>query len=277
MTMPRGGGRAGGGSRDHGPEAWDDNEQAPINHATKPPPTFPAVKLPILKPLSPAEVASVDKFLEFRNRTRRGPLFATLDPSSLTDKNGKVQPRAGFDPFNDQEAYTSKFQKKKRTVPDVASQDFALQLFPKELWVVLDPKRKNPLWKTVDPADFEPVRTRKRKRRLSTAVENTKDENNKNAEEDSGEESDVVATGRRKAAKGESRSKQRRGMDAEDDYPEGERDADDDGEPDDEPQDSDFEESEDEDNDYNAEQYFDDGDNDGMDDDGGGGGDDYYQ
>ena len=272
--MPRGG-RFGGGKKQQGPEAYDDEEPVITPNSHKPKPTFPEVHFPTPKPLNHSELASVNRFLEFRNRTRRGAFFATLDPSSLTDENGKVAPRAGFDPFNDQDAYSSRFQKKKRTVPDVGSHDFDLQLFPKELWTVLDPKRKNPLWKTTDPAEFGDVKPRKRKRRFS-ATEVEARPGDAAEPEDSGEDSDAIVTGRRKATaaksrKGEPASKQRRGLDAEDDYPEGDRgDAEEDVEGDDEPQDSEFEDSEDEDNDYNAEQYFDDGDDDGMDEDGGG-------
>ncbi|KPI40190.1 uncharacterized protein AB675_11495 [Cyphellophora attinorum] len=276
--MPRGGGRGGGRKQGNEPEAYDDEEPTPIAGTTiKPAPTFPPLYQPIPKPLSTIEVASVNAYLNFRTRSRRGPFFATLDPSSLTDENGKVRPRAGFDPFNDQERYTSRFQKKKRTVPDVAGQEFALQMFPKELWLSLDPKRTHPLWKTVDPAEFEMVKSRKRRRRLS---DTGGPRDGTPAVENSGDESDGVVTGRRKlnaakSRKGEPASKQRRGLDAEDDFPEDSREADDDADVDMEAQDSEFSESEDDDNDYNAEQYFDDGDDDGMEDDGGGG-DDYY-
>lgn len=280
--MPRGGGR-GGGARKQGPDlAWDDEEPTPIFLANKPAPTFPEIAFPIPRPFSHSELDSIDKYLSFRARARNGPYFAALDPSSLTDDNGKVAPRAGFDPFNDQEAYSSRFQKKKRTVPEVNGNIHALQLFPKELWPVIDPKRKNPLWETLDPAELNGMKTRKRKRRPSATAEVRPEA--ADGEDDSDADSDAVVSGRRKqkteqTRKREKDAKQRRGLDAEDDYPEGEPNADEEGEGEDEPEDSEFDESEDEDNDYNAENYFDGGDDDDMgggDDDDGGGGNEWY-
>lgn len=278
--MPRGGGRFGGGGRNQGPEHWEDEDGAPIVTGVKPAPTFPEIHLPIPRPLDHTEVAAVNRFLRYRGRTRNGTFFANLEPSSLTDDKGRVAPRAGFDPFNDQEAYASRFQKKKRSVPDVTSHKFALQLFPRELWSVIDPERKHPIWATIPAEELEQVRARKRKRRTSATGENA-DENEGQAASD--EDSDVPATDRRtqkmaKSRKGDADSKQRRGLDAEDDYPEDNRDVDDDGDGEDEPQDSEFEESEDEENDYNAEGYFSGGEDADMDDDGGGdaGGGDYY-
>lgn len=277
--MPRGGGRFGGGGRNQGPEGWDDDESTPALLANKPAPTFPEIAFPTPRPFSPDELDSINKYLGFRARARNGPYYAALDPSSLTDDKGKVAPRAGFDPFNDQEVYSSRFQKKKRTIPDVVGNIKSLQMFPKELWSTLDPKKKDPLWDTLDPNDEAQGKTRKRKRRLSTAAEAA----GENAEEDSDADSDAVVSGRRKqkteqTRRAEKEAKQRRGLDAEDDYPEGEANADDDAEGEEEPQDSEFEESEDEDNDYNAENYFDAGDDDDMggDDDDGGGGNEWY-
>ncbi|ETN39412.1 uncharacterized protein HMPREF1541_05635 [Cyphellophora europaea CBS 101466] len=279
--MPRGGGRFGGGGRKLGPDmAWDDEEPAPVLLANKPAATFPEVVFPIPRALDQTELASTTKYLSFRSRARNGPFYAALDPSILTDDNGKVAPRAGFDPFNDQQAYSSKFQKKRRIMPEAAGKIQALQLFPKELWPVIDPKRKNPLWSTVDVAELGGMGARKRKRRLSVEA----DVRSGGEDADSDEDSDAVVAGRRKQKSERSRraekdAKQRQGLDAEDDYPEGEPNADEEGDGEDEPEDSDFEESEDEDNDYNAENYFDAGDDDDMggdDDDGGGGGGDFF-
>ena len=59
-------------------------------------------------------------YLSFRTRVRNGPYYAILDPSSVADeKTGKTLKRAGFDPFTDQERYSLKFEKKRRSVPDL--------------------------------------------------------------------------------------------------------------------------------------------------------------
>jgi DNA-directed RNA polymerase III subunit RPC7 len=274
--MPRGGGRPGGGGRNQGPESWDDDDQAPVLLANRPAPTFPEIVFPTPRPFSTDELESINKYLSFRSRARNGPFCAALDPSSLTDDKGKIAPRAGFDPFNDQEVFSSNFQKKKRTIPEVVGTVNSLKMFPKELWSIIDPKKTDPWWSTLDPAELAQAKSRKRKRRPSTAVDGT----GENAGDDSDADSDAIVSGRRKhkteqTRRGEKDAKQRRGLDAEDDYPDGDANAEDDAEGEEEPQDSEFDESEDEDNDYNAENYFDAGDDDDMgggdDDDGGGG------
>ena len=199
-----------------------------------------------------------------------------LDPSSLADEKGKVDKRAGFDPFNDQDAYSKKFEKKIRTEPELGGREYALQFFPKELWPLLDPKRRNPLWETLDENDN--LKSRKRKRKAAQPAED------EHRQRESDEESDVVVTGRRQHNAAKSRKKdptskpapQKQGLDAEDDYPD-DQNNDEDGEDNDEPEDSDFDEDDEDADDYNAEQYFEDGEDDDYGDDGGGdGGDEGY-
>jgi DNA-directed RNA polymerase III subunit RPC7 len=272
ISMPRANFRPGGGGRkQNGPETWDDEEPALLPLTNAPAPTFPELSFPTPRPFSPGERDGIDKYLSFRRRAREGPFHATLDPASLTDEIGRVAPRKGFDPFNDQEVWAARYAKRKRTVPDVVAGRLGpLRLFPKELWAIMDPRRSDPIWETPEAAELGKPKTRKRKRRLSANEAGGGDEG-----EVSDADSDAVVSGRRKRTteqtrRGEKDAKQRRGLDAEDDYPEGEPNAEDDGEAEDEPQDSEFDESEDEDNDYNAENYFDAGDDDDM----GGGGDD---
>jgi len=116
-------------------------------------------------------------------------LYAVLDSSSFTDNKGKVDKRAAFDPFTDQEKYSAKYHKRKRTVPELRGRNYgrdgydlaclhldwvivlrahfaALKYFPHELWSTLDPKREHPLWKTVEPESGTTARLRKRKRAL---------------------------------------------------------------------------------------------------------------
>ena len=203
-------------------------------------------------------------------------MYSVLDPSNFTDGKGKVDKRAGFDPFNNPETYNSKLQQKKRTIPDLTGYTPALQLFPKELWHTIDPKRKHELWKTVD-GPLAGAKSKKRKRPVATSAE--PDQAKNEAEQNSDDDSDVVVTGRRKQNAAKSRRadptstpvKQKTGLDAEDDYPDADADNDEEGDVEDAPQDSEFEDSEDDGDDYNAEQYFDAGDDDdiGMDEGGG--------
>ena len=208
-------------------------------------------------------------------------MYSVLDPSNFTDEKGKVDKRAGFDPFNNQETYTTKLQHKKRTIPDLTGYTPALQFFPKELWHTVDPKRKHELWKTVD-GPLVGAKSKKRKRPIPPSTEpgQAKNEDEQNSDEDS----DVVVIGRRKHNAAKSRRadpttkpvKQKTGLDAEDDYPDADPDNEEDGDAEDVPQDSEFEDSEDDGDDYNAEQYFDAGDDDDMGVDEGGGDEDAW-
>ncbi|RVX69142.1 hypothetical protein B0A52_06856 [Exophiala mesophila] len=291
---PKRGGR--GGKR--GPDlSWEDaDENAPKDAELSkkmPGPRFPPIKLKVPRPIDASERASVNAYLQFRDLARKGPYFAILDPSHLTDaKTGKVHSRLGFDPFNDQEKYTAKFHRRKRTVPDLSTRDYELRTFPQELWPGLDPKQKNPIWKTVDAAAImaRSHRLLKRKREALPAADD--DEEEKEADGNETDESDPLLMGSRRARNATKAAKQRRddsttkkskekkGLDAEDDYGDDDaRDNDDDDEDGEEgaeaeEQDSEFDESDDADgDDYNAEQYFDTGEGDeddfGGDDDGG--------
>jgi DNA-directed RNA polymerase III subunit Rpc31 len=157
----------------------------------------------------------------------------------------------------------------------------ALQFFPKELWHTIDPKRKHPLWRTVD-GPLAGARPQKRKRPIPANTEQGHAQNEE--EHNSDEDSDVVVTGRRKHNAAKSRktdpttksATQKQGLDAEDDYPDADPDNDDDGDVEDQPQDSEFDESDVDNDDYNAEQYFDAGDDDDFGIDEGGGDEDAW-
>lgn len=127
---PKRGGR--GGKR--GPDlSWEDaDENAPKDAELSkkmPGPRFPPIKLKVPRPIDASERGSADAYLRFRDLARKGPYFAILDPSHLTDeKTGKVHKRVGFDPFNDQEKYSAKFHRRKRTVPDLSTREYGGQL-----------------------------------------------------------------------------------------------------------------------------------------------------
>lgn len=170
-----------------------------------------------------------------------------------------------------------------------------LHTFPQELWSTLDPKRKDPVWKTVDNAALlDAPRKSLKRRRDNLPVGDDEEDGRDQAGSDHDEGNDTDASdpllgGSRRLRNATKAAKERRndprtkksgeksGLDAEDDYPDDDgRDndeLDEDGEGEEEPMDSEFEESEDGGgDDYNAEQYFDTGEND--DDDFGGGDDD---
>ncbi|EXJ80550.1 hypothetical protein A1O1_08696 [Capronia coronata CBS 617.96] len=227
----------GGGKR--GPDlSWDDEEDDPstYNAPNRPAPQFPDIELPVPRPISAFELSCVKSYLRFRDRARNGPYYSVLDPSSLADpKTGKVIKRAGFDPFNDQEKYTAKYYKKKRTVPDLSGRDYELRYFPPELWPLLDPRRRHPLWKSTDiDFDVETNAPRKKRKRDLAAEEaiNEDDENNDDDANNDTDGSDPLLSGARRSRNSTRAAKRRRddltthkagekrGLDAEDEFSE---------------------------------------------------------
>ncbi|KAJ9612081.1 DNA-directed RNA polymerase III subunit C31 [Cladophialophora chaetospira] len=250
--MSRGGrgGSRGGGRRNQGaPEIEDFTDDDLSPRQKKPQPLFPDINLPVPRPPSARELSAVKYHLRFRKRTRNGPYFATLDPSSVADeRTGKTLKRAGFDPFNDQETYSSKNHKKKRDVPDLkgAGREYALKFFPRELWPLLDPKGKNPLSHAPTPeADPSTSKHKSLKRKRDPAVPTLSDDDTPMKDADAAEDEEeaahtdssdaLIPSGRRartisKAAKKKRRgrdrtngSREKRGLDAEDDFDTGKK------------------------------------------------------
>ena len=297
------------GPKKQGPDlSWADEDLTDPNdrqnRAVSPPsnipgPTFPPrsqkniIRTP--KPLSPSEKRAVDAQLKFRQRCREGPLFTVLDRNGLlvdgVKRKSEEAKRRGFDPFEQQERYSTRHVKRVRTEPDLGPSGrgdygYTLSMFPEELWGVLDPERRLPDWENVkeDSVAYaslgrRPIRKRRRKgldyERLDREQAVTGEVE---AEGEESEDEDAIKAGgrrkRRKEAGGE--PGQRQGMDAEDDIDaEAVADELDDDAGSDEPADSEYSEESDA-ADYNAEQYFDAGEDD-LDDfaEEGGGNDDY--
>ncbi|KIX10208.1 uncharacterized protein Z518_01289 [Rhinocladiella mackenziei CBS 650.93] len=230
--------RRGQGSGKRGPDlSWDDEEDnasTPISN--KPEEQFPPIELPVPRPVSAPEASIVKHYLSFRSRARDGPYYSILDPSSVVDEKGKVSKRAGFDPFNDQDKYTAKYHQKKRAVPDLCGREYALRFFPHELWPLLDPDRKNPLWKSseidIDIATNTPRKSLKRRRELVIDDDEDEDDEGKAANSDNDTDgSDPLLSGsrrsrngarvakakrRREEASSKRKSREKRGLDAED-------------------------------------------------------------
>ena len=55
---------------------------------------------------------------------RHGPLYTVLEPSSLMDQDGKVNKRAGIDPFEGMPTYVNRYKKPKRTLPDLSGMPY---------------------------------------------------------------------------------------------------------------------------------------------------------
>ncbi|EXJ79801.1 hypothetical protein A1O3_08086 [Capronia epimyces CBS 606.96] len=221
----------GGGKR--GPDlAWDDEEDDPstFNTPNRPAPQFPDIQLPVPRPISAVERACVQNYLRLRDRAHNGPYYSVLDASSLADaKTGKVIKRAGFDPFNDQEKYTAKYYKKKRTVPDLSGRNHELRYFPTELWPLLDPRHTHSLWKSTDIDIDAETNAPRKKRKRDVVIEEEENEDEAEKANDSDDGSDPLLSGTRRSRNSTKRRRdnlttrkagEKRGLDAEDDFSE---------------------------------------------------------
>jgi len=274
------------------------------NRAVSPPSNVPGPLFPprsqrniirTPKPLSASEKRAVSAQLDFRRRCREGPLFTVLDRNGLlvdgVKRKSEEAKRRGFDPFEQQERYSTRHVKKARTEPDLGPNGrgdygYTLAMFPEELWGVLDPQQRLPDWQTVkeDSVAYmslgkKPV---KRKRKKELDYERLDRERalagGQDGEQEGSEDEDAIrGGGKQKKRKEAAQAGQRSGMDAEDDIEVEPGDEDEEEAGDNEPEDSDFSEDDDEQNDYQAEQYFDDGEDDaGADDEYGAGGTEDY-
>jgi DNA-directed RNA polymerase III subunit RPC7 len=217
---------------------------------TAPTPLYPAFVVPNARKLSEKERSEVNHYRHLRERFHEGPYYSVLDTSSSSAKKGSAA-RTNFDPFHGMPSYSGRYQKKRRTLPKIANigREYETRYFPRELWPTIMPNfRPNA---SIDGFHAQ------------TALSGMK----RGFEDDEDEEDDDAA--------------KRRATGADED--EGEGDADEgellegDEEAEEEIVDDDFEDDEDDmGGDYNAEQYFDGGDDEFGDDgfgDGGGGGD----
>lgn len=77
-----------------------------------------AYVVPFARKLNPQEQSEVNWGRHFRDRLREGPFFSVLDVTSTSARKGTAA-RANFDPFNGMPSFSSRYQKKRRTVPTV--------------------------------------------------------------------------------------------------------------------------------------------------------------
>lgn len=79
--------------------------------------------IPFARKLSPAEQTQVDYYRALRERFHDGPFYSVLDASSSNAKKGSAA-RANFDPFHGMPTYSGRYQKKRRTLPRIAGQEY---------------------------------------------------------------------------------------------------------------------------------------------------------
>ncbi|RAK95152.1 DNA-directed RNA polymerase III subunit C31 [Aspergillus ibericus CBS 121593] len=218
---------------------------------TAPTPLFPKYTVPRARPLTATEQLQVDLYRTLRERFHDGPYYSILEGAASASKKDSAA-RASFDPFHGMPSYSGKYVKKKRALPRILGRQYVMKFFPRELWGTIQPSFKP------DAAmdGYVPQGARAGVKR--------------GFEDDEEEEDEETAKRTKTGEEGE-------GAEGDDDGEGDILDEEEEGQGEEEIEDDDFEDDDDEmGGDYNAEQYFDGGDDEYGDDgfgDGGGGGD----
>ncbi|KAG9233692.1 DNA-directed RNA polymerase III, subunit Rpc31 [Amylocarpus encephaloides] len=246
------GGRGGGGMRGGLKGAtWDQEATKDIKPDNKPLENYPAH--PNLKrppPLSDIEMRQFKYYKTLQTQIHRGPLYTQATRRNV-DNPGKTfsedqfnrqygtNRKADMDPFTGVETYSMRYLPKQNVIPTLSGRPFNKELFPRELWSTLEGKDGEDVRKSINKA------MHKRARHLASDAD-------PKAKEQALMDKILAITGEDENEEAEEEDKE------------------------DEEVDSEFDDDEIGD-DYNAEQYFNNGDDadEGDDGDGGGGGDDY--
>lgn len=77
-----------------------------------------AYVVPFARQISAQEQREVDHYRRLRERFHDGPYYSVLDASASTAKKGSAA-RANFDPFTGMPSYSGRYQKKRRTLPNI--------------------------------------------------------------------------------------------------------------------------------------------------------------
>ncbi|KAJ9621327.1 DNA-directed RNA polymerase III subunit C31 [Taxawa tesnikishii (nom. ined.)] len=220
--MSRGGRGAfgGGGKNDMGKMGgtalpWDYDPELEGKLSTAPTGNYPHSKPmqpPIAEPPSEEERRIVFHYRELRAKLRNGPFYTVLGA------NVRV---------NNQPTYTQRYKRKKNTLPDLSTRKFVKDLFPKELWSIVDPADKSHVRKTLT------LSKRSRIERLLAEGDADDEDAPINPDEDEKDDADEEAD--------VNNDEERENVEDPDQFDE---------------------DDEDENDDYNAEQYFENGDDD---------------
>jgi DNA-directed RNA polymerase III subunit RPC7 len=94
--------------------------------------------LPQAGPPSAGEASIVQQYLAVRDRIHEGPFYTLLGDgmkNGLKRKANETAPTEAslFDPFVDNQTYSSKYLKKRRKLPNLALRPYAVEFFPAEL------------------------------------------------------------------------------------------------------------------------------------------------
>ncbi|KAF2687496.1 hypothetical protein K458DRAFT_429396 [Lentithecium fluviatile CBS 122367] len=103
----------------------------------------PAERFPLAKPVqagppSAHETAMVQHYLAVRDRIHDGPFYTILNDGMKNGLKRKANDPAPtdaslFDPFTDNQTYSSKYLKKRRRIPKLDMRPYAVEFFPDEL------------------------------------------------------------------------------------------------------------------------------------------------
>jgi len=147
----RGGGSgfAGGKARIGGVEmSWDYDPDLTVS--TTPSEIFPPINFPSVRPPSTFELGAVARFRALRRRIREGPFYTGPLGDVLLGSEGKEGNAAGhgekrkrdIDPFEDMPSWGQKYKVQARRLPRFDTREYQLRFFPKELWSTIDPSRR---------------------------------------------------------------------------------------------------------------------------------------
>ncbi|KAG7407100.1 DNA-directed RNA polymerase III, subunit Rpc31 [Fusarium sp. MPI-SDFR-AT-0072] len=150
----RGGGRGGrGGGRGGRPNVpWDTGDEPDA----RPSELFPPYLVPTPRELASHEKAAVQHYLLLRHQVHASPLYtskrtALNDPTAPRKHYGQAQKNARFgikskaslDPFTAVPTYSHKFVREERALPDWSNRPVCRELFPMELYETIDAASAN--------------------------------------------------------------------------------------------------------------------------------------
>ncbi|KAK4942446.1 DNA-directed RNA polymerase III subunit C31 [Elasticomyces elasticus] len=198
---------------------------------------FPKSVPPIVKPPTASEKRAVEHYRNLRARIHEGPMYTTLDDLKRDDEGvDDAKAKAAYNPFEDAPTYSQRYKRPRNTLPKLSDRPYVKEMFPEELWSTIDEEYDEDLSSAVP--------TIKKKKFLDIS-EPKKYDALRRFDEEEAKKAALEAGKAGKEAGGE-------GAEAPEESEEEEEEAVDD----------DFEEDEDGAgaDDYNAEQYFEDGD-----------------
>ncbi|KAF5017558.1 hypothetical protein F66182_10494 [Fusarium sp. NRRL 66182] len=150
----RGGGRGGrGGGRGGRPNVpWDTGDEPDA----RPSELFPPYLVPTPRELAANEKSAVQHLLLLRHQIHASPLYtskrtALHDPTAPRKNYGQAQKnarygmksKASIDPFTAVPTYSHKFVREERALPDWSNRPVCRELFPSELYEIIDAKASN--------------------------------------------------------------------------------------------------------------------------------------